>query len=162
MTAPLRVVQWTTGNVARKTLRSVLRRPELDLVGCYAWSADKVGQDAALLCRLEEPCGVAATNDVAALLALEPDCVVYSPLHPDVEELSMILRAGVNVVTTAEFLTGHSLGEPARAALQAAAIEGGASLFGTGMNPGFAQLLGAVATGLCQEYGRNGLGSADR
>jgi hypothetical protein len=147
----LRVVQWTTGNVARKTLRSILARPDLELVGCYAWSQDKVGQDAALLCRLEEPCGVAATNDVDALIALAPDCVVYTPLHPDVAELSRLLRSGINVVTSAELLTGHSLGEDNRAALEAAACEGGASLFGSGMNPGFAQLLGAVATGLCQE-----------
>lgn len=149
--APLRVVQWTTGNVARKTLRSILARPDLELVGCYAWSAEKVGQDAALLCRLDEPCGVLATDDADALLALAPDCVVYTPLHPDVDELSRILRAGVNVVTSAEFLTGHSLPPGAREALEAAAVEGGASLFGSGMNPGFAQLLGAVATGLCQE-----------
>jgi hypothetical protein len=147
----LRVIQWTTGNVARKTLRSVLARPDLELVGCYAWSADKVGQDAATLCRLDEPCGVLATDDVDALLALEPDCIVYTPLHPDVEELSRLLRAGVNVVTTAEFLTGHSLGDEARTTLEAAAVEGGVSLFGSGMNPGFAQLLGAVATGLCSE-----------
>lgn len=153
MTSPaqLRVIQWTTGNVARKTLRSVLARPDLELVGCYAWSAEKVGQDAALLCRLDEPCGVLATNDIDALLALQPDCVIYTPLHPDVDELSRILRAGVNVVTTAEFLTGHSLAPGARDGLEAAALEGGVSLFGSGMNPGFAQLLGAVATGLCQE-----------
>lgn len=148
---PLRVVQWTTGNVARKTLRSVLSRPDLELVGCYAWSPEKVGHDAALLCRLDEPCGVLATNDVEALLALDPDCVIYTPLHPDVDELSRILRAGVNVVTTAEFLTGHSLATGAREALHDAAVAGGSSLFGSGMNPGFAQLLGAVATGLCQE-----------
>ncbi len=149
--ARLRVIQWTTGNVARKTLRSVLERPDLELVGCYAWSADKVGHDAATLCRLDEPCGVLATDDVGALLALEPDCIVYTPLHPDVDELSRLLLAGVNVVTTAEFLTGHSLGAEARDALEAAAVEGGSTLFGSGMNPGFAQLLGAVATGLCSE-----------
>lgn len=149
--APLRVIQWTTGNVARKTLRSVLSRPDLELVGCYAWSRAKVGQDAALLCRLDQPCGVLSTDDVDALLALRADCVIYTPLHPDVTELSRILRAGVNVVTTAEFLTGHSLVAGARETLDAAAREGGVSLFGSGMNPGFAQLLGAVATGLCQE-----------
>lgn len=149
--APLRVVQWTTGNVARKTLRSILARPDLELVGCYAWSPEKVGQDAALLCRLDEPCGVLATDDADALLALAPDCIVYTPLHPDVEELSTILRAGVNVVTSAEFLTGHSLPAGSREVLTEAALEGGASLFGSGMNPGFAQLLGTVATGLCQE-----------
>lgn len=151
MSRPLRVIQWTTGNVARKTLRNVLARPDLELVGCYAWSPDKVGQDAATLCRLEEPCGVLATNDIDALLALAPDCIIYTPLHPDVDELARILRAGVNVVTTAEFLTGHSLGDQARSTLEAAALGGGASLFGSGMNPGFAQLLGAVATGLCSE-----------
>lgn len=147
----LRVIQWTTGNVARKTLRGILARPDLELVGCYAWSPDKVGQDAASLCRLDEPCGVLATDDVEALLALDPDCVVYTPLHPDVDQLARLLRAGVNVVTTAEFLTGHSLGDQARTTLEAAALAGGASLFGSGMNPGFAQLLGAVATGLCSE-----------
>ncbi|MGA8257536.1 MAG: hypothetical protein WB767_13260 [Nocardioides sp.] len=150
MTA-LRVVQWTTGNVARKTVRAIEARPDLELVGCYAWSADKVGQDVATLCRLDEATGVLATNDVDALIALRPDCVVYTPLHPDVAELSRLLRAGLNVVTTAGFLTGHSLGSESRSALQEAAVAGGASLFGSGMNPGFAQLLAAVATGICQE-----------
>src|SRR5690348_12974303 len=100
---PLRVVQWTTGNVARATVRAVLADPRLELVGCYAWSADKVGQDAALLCRLDEPCGVLATDDVEALLALAPDCVVYTPLHPDPAVLSVLLRSGSNVVTSAGF-----------------------------------------------------------
>lgn len=31
MTVPLRVVQWTTGNVAREAVRAVMARP--DLVG---------------------------------------------------------------------------------------------------------------------------------
>lgn len=145
---PLRIVQWTTGNVARAAMPAILARPDLDLVGCYAWSRDKVGRDAALLCGLAEPCGVAATDDVDALLALRPDCVVYTPLHPDVALLERILRAGVNVVTTAEFLTGHS--RPGVAGkLRAAAVEGGASIFGSGMNPGYAQLLSIVATGIC-------------
>ncbi|MBH0778462.1 NAD(P)H-dependent amine dehydrogenase family protein [Nocardia bovistercoris] len=145
---PLRIVQWTTGNVARAALPAILGRPDLELVGCYAWSQDKVGQDAALLCGLGEPCGVAATDDVDTLLALKPDCVVYTPLYPDIDLLERVLRAGVNVVTTAEFLTGHSKpGFPER--LRAAAAEGGASIFGSGMNPGYAQLLSIVATGVC-------------
>ncbi len=147
----LRVVQWTTGNVARATVRAVQARPDLELVGCFAWSADKVGCDVADLVGLDEPTGVLATDDVDALLALRPDCIVYTPLHPDVAELTRILGAGVNVATSAGFLTGHSLGPQARAELGAAALEGGASLFGTGMNPGFAQLLAAVATGICED-----------
>ena len=42
---PLRVVQWTTGNIARQTVRAVLARDDLELVGVFAYSADKVGVD---------------------------------------------------------------------------------------------------------------------
>jgi hypothetical protein len=34
-----------------------------------------------------EPLGSSATNDVDALLALKPDCVVYNPMWIDVDEL---------------------------------------------------------------------------
>lgn len=88
--------------------------------------------------------GVKATDDIAALLALRPDCIVYMPLHPNVDELSQLLRAGVNVVTTASFITGRGYGEPARKQLQEAAIAGGVSLFGSGINPGWID--GVVAT----------------
>ena len=37
-----------------------------------------------LRARRVEPLGVAATNDVDALLALKPDCVVYNPMLIDV------------------------------------------------------------------------------
>lgn len=56
-----------------------------------------MGQDAARLVGLDRDCGVLAIDDLDALLALEPDCVVYAPLHPDVAELSRLLHAGVNV-----------------------------------------------------------------
>jgi hypothetical protein len=36
MTATHRVVQWTTGNVTRETVRAVLVRPDPELVGADA------------------------------------------------------------------------------------------------------------------------------
>jgi hypothetical protein len=149
--APYRVVQWTSGKVARKALRAVLAHPELELVGLYAHSADKVGKDAGELCGMD-PVGVRATSDVDALLALRPDCVVYNPLYPDTGELCRILASGANVVTTSAFITGWSLAPDARGRIEAAAQAGNASLFGTGMNPGFADLLAAVSTGICHRY----------
>lgn len=146
--APLRIVQWTTGNVARQTVRAILARPDLELVGVYAHSPAKVGLDVAELCGLAEPIGLAATDDVARLLELGPDCVVYTPLHFDVDEVEHLLAAGVNVVTTAELLTGRNLGDARRQRLVDAAEAGGSTLFGSGMNPGFAQLLAAVAAGV--------------
>jgi hypothetical protein len=142
-----RVVQWTTGNVGMRSVRAVLANPELELVGCYAWGKDKVGRDVGELCGIE-PVGITATDDVDALLALKPDCVVYNPKWPDVDEMARILAAGVNVVATAGFITGHALGD-GRAVIQAACAEGGSSIFGSGMNPGFANLLGLVSAGIC-------------
>jgi 2,4-diaminopentanoate dehydrogenase len=144
---PLRVVQWTTGNVARQTVRAVVGRPDLALVGAYAWSPDKAGVDVGTLVGLD-PIGVTATSSVEELLALDPDCVVYTPLHVDVPELAALLRAGVDVVTSSELVTGRSLGPAAVATLASAATDGGATLFGSGMNPGFAQLVAGVLAGM--------------
>jgi hypothetical protein len=142
-----RVVQWTTGNVGRQSVQTIVAHPDLELVGCYAWSADKVGRDAGELCGIA-PTGVLATNDVDALLALNPDCVVYNPMWIDVDEMVRILEAGVNIVSTAAFITGHSLGE-GRQRIADACERGGASAFGSGINPGFANLLAILSAGAC-------------
>ncbi|MCU1377494.1 MAG: conserved hypothetical rane protein, partial [Acidimicrobiales bacterium] len=65
-----------------------------------------------------------------------------------VDELVRILESGVNVVTTAGFITGHALGA-GRDRIEAACASGGSSIFGSGMNPGFANLLGLVSAGIC-------------
>src|SRR5437763_5696401 len=105
----LRVVQWTTGNVGQRSVRAVVSHADLELVGCYAWSPDKVGRDVGELCGIQ-PLGVLATDDIDALIALEPDCVVYNQMFADVDTLVRVLEAGINVVTTSEFITGHRLG----------------------------------------------------
>lgn len=151
--APLTVVQWTTGNVGRQAVAGVADDPGLRYVGCYAHSADKVGRDLGELAGIGA-LGVKATDDSAALLALKPDVVVYTPLHLDVDELAGILSAGINVVTSAEFLTGSAIGAEARARLEAAAQQGGVTLFGSGMNPGFAQLIAGVLSGICRRIKR--------
>jgi hypothetical protein len=148
---PLRIVQWTTGIVAREAVKAIVERPDLELVGVYAFSDNKIGQDVGDLAKTGQKLGVAATNDIDALIDLQPDCVVYMPLHPDMEHLTRLLRAGVNVVSTAGFITGRAYGDQARTALEVAARHGGASLFGTGINPGFAEYLATVASNPCRE-----------
>ena len=142
-----RVVQWNTGNVGKSSLQSIVDSPAFELVGCYAWSKEKAGRDAGELAGIP-PVGVAATNDIDALLALKPDCVVYNPMWIDVDELVRILSAGVNVVTTASFITGHNLGA-GRDRLIEACEKGGSTIFGSGVSPGFAELLAIVSTMVC-------------
>jgi 2,4-diaminopentanoate dehydrogenase len=143
----LRVVQWTTGNVGKRSVRSVVAHPDLELVGCYAWSGDKAGRDVGELCGME-PVGVTATGDVDALLGLRPDCVVYNPMWSDTDELLRILEAGVNVVSTAAFINGRGLGAD-RDRIADACERGGSSMFGSGINPGFAELLAVVTANIC-------------
>jgi hypothetical protein len=143
----IRVVQWTTGNVGKRSVRAVAAHPNLELVGCYAWSADKIGVDVGELCETE-PLGVTATDDVDALLALKPDCVVYNPMWPDTGEVVRILEAGVNIVSTGAFINGRS--NPAdRDRIDAACRRGGASMFGTGISPGLVELVGITVAGMC-------------
>ncbi|MDA4106721.1 dihydrodipicolinate reductase [Mycolicibacterium holsaticum] len=142
-----RVVQWTSGNVGKSSVAAIAKNPNYELVGLYAWSGDKAGQDAGALVGIE-PLGVKATNDVDALLALKPDVVVYNPMWIDVDELVRILSAGINVVSSASFITGHNLAAD-RDRLEKACKAGGATLFGSGVSPGFAELLAIVAATAC-------------
>lgn len=144
---PYRVIQWTTGNVGKQSVEAVVAHPDFELVGCYAYSTEKAGKDVGELCGLP-PTGVRARNDIDALLALKSDCVVYNPMWINVDEMVRILESGANIVTTAAFITGHSLGE-GRTRIIEACERGNSSVFGSGINPGFADLIAIAAAGGC-------------
>ena len=139
-----RVVQWATGGVGRAAIQGILSHPQLTLVGCWVHSADKEGRDAGELAGVG-PVGVSATRDVAALLALRPDCVLYSPLMARQEELVGILEAGVDVVTPLGWV--YPFGGTDIAAIEAACLRGGSTLHGSGIHPGgITERLPLVAT----------------
>jgi hypothetical protein len=144
---PYRVVQWTTGNVGKSSVAAIAANPNYQLLGCYAFSSDKVGRDVGELAGIG-PLGITASNDVDALLSLKPDCVVYNPMWINIEELDRILSAGVNVVSTASFITGHNL-DAGRDRIVAACEQGGSTMFGSGISPGFAELLAIVSAMVC-------------
>src|SRR3954471_6117655 len=93
-----RVIQWATGGVGKAAIECVLDHPDLELVGCWVHSADKAGQDAGVLAG-RDAVAVAATNDLADVLALDADCVVYAPMLADNDIVEQLLRSGKNVVT---------------------------------------------------------------
>ncbi|UXA08006.1 dihydrodipicolinate reductase [Mycobacterium sp. SMC-2] len=144
-----RVVQWSTGNIGRRALGVLLDRDDFDVVGVHAFGSDKVGRDAGELAD-QAPVGVAATGDADALIELRPDCVCYMPRAIDYDLVLRMLRAGINVVTTGDFLTGthHPAELPA---LEEAAHRGGATFLGTGFEPGFINVVAGFLTGACRQ-----------
>src|SRR5256885_16262917 len=81
--AAYRVVRWSTGNVGRHAIAGIDARPDLELAGVWVSTSDKVGRDAGELAGLGRTLGVTATGDAAELLALRPDCVVYTAMADD-------------------------------------------------------------------------------
>src|SRR5215210_7543640 len=75
-------------------------RTDLELVGAKVYSATKHAADVGALVG-RDPVGVLATTDSSAALALEADCVLYTPRTTDLDEVCAILAGGKNVVTTA-------------------------------------------------------------
>jgi hypothetical protein len=134
----LRVVQWATGNIGTRALREVIRHPALELVGVLVYDPAKNGVDAGALCG-EDPVGVLATDDPAAIHALGADCVLYMPRALEIEHVVALLEAGTNIVTTRGelFGDGHNLGDEQRARVLAACTRGNSSIYATGSSPGF-------------------------
>src|SRR5262245_43580269 len=92
-----RVIQWATGGVGRAAIQGIADHPELELVGCWVHGRAKDGRDAGELAGIA-PLGINATRDVGALLALDADCVLYSPILGDAELIARILRSGKNEI----------------------------------------------------------------
>jgi hypothetical protein len=71
------------------------------------------------------------------------------PRAIDYELVTKMLRAGINVVTTGDFLTGthHPTELPA---LEEAARQGNATFLGTGFEPGFINVVAGFLTGACR------------
>ncbi|MCV7399874.1 dihydrodipicolinate reductase [Mycobacterium fragae] len=141
----MRTVVWSTGGVGSIAIDAIRRRPDLELVGVWVHSPDKVGKDAGELAGVE-PIGVTATHDADELIGLAPDCIVYAASGPErdgaaVPDYLSFLEAGINVVST----SSTSLVYPPsyfapnwRDQLEAAAKAGGASFYASGIFPGFA------------------------
>ncbi|OMC57221.1 dihydrodipicolinate reductase [Mycobacterium sp. IS-836] len=141
----MRTVVWSTGGVGSIAIDAIRRRPDLELVGVWVHSPDKVGKDAGELAGIE-PLGIAATNDADALIALAPDAVVYAASGPErdgaaVPDYLRLLEAGINVVSTSSTSLVYPPSYVApdwRDQLEAAARSGGASFYVSGIFPGFA------------------------
>jgi 2,4-diaminopentanoate dehydrogenase len=148
-----------TGNCGALALRQLINDPRFELTGVWVSTPAKVGKDAGELADLDVVTGVTATADLDAIVAAKPECVVYTAMGdtrlPDaMADVRTLLSAGINVV-------GSGLGvlqfpwqvipDKYIQRIEDAAREGDASVFFTGVDPGFAtDLLPFALTSTCQ------------
>lgn len=132
-----RVIQWATGNVGSRSLKTVIEHPQYELVGLWVSSPEKAGKDAGTLCGLP-PTGVIATNSAADLISMDADCVLYMRQGVDWDEVCAILASGKAIVTTrGEFHNPDMMPQDQRARVEDACRKGGAAIYSTGSSPGF-------------------------
>ncbi|MDI7275090.1 MAG: dihydrodipicolinate reductase [Anaerolineae bacterium] len=152
----VRVVQHGLGPIGRSVARLVTQRPSLALVG--GLDPAFVGRDLGEVIGLERRLGIEVSDDTDALLASTGVDIVLnctgSSLSAVAEHLEPIIKSGVDVISTCEELACPSDSGPARA-LDALARAHGATVLGTGVNPGFAMdSLPIMLTAACQQVRR--------
>lgn len=149
----IRVAQVATGNAGKLTLRQLISDDRFDLVAVSTSSPDKVGRDAGALAGLPVTTGVAAVGSLDELIAAEPECVVYCAMGDTrpveaTKDVQRLLEAGIHVVGSAPGTLQYPWGtmpDKVIEKVEASAQAGGASLYITGVDPGFASDLVPLA-----------------
>lgn len=152
MPSALRVVSFGLGPIGLAAARLALQKTSLQLVGAIDVDPKKVGQDLGTLLELEQPTGVLVEADArAALKRLQPDVMLHctsSFLSTVKDQLMLAAECGVDVVSSTEELLAPDLQNPVIAKeIDAAAVAGGVSILGTGVNPGYVMdFIGVIAS----------------
>lgn len=73
----IRVALLGAGNCGSLALKQLVNDARFDLTGVWVSSDAKAGKDAGELAGLDVKTGVAATDDLDAIIAAKRDCIVY-------------------------------------------------------------------------------------
>jgi 2,4-diaminopentanoate dehydrogenase len=155
----IRVAHVGTGNVGRLALTELITNPQFELTGLCVSSPEKVGKDAGTLAGVDVATGITAVDDLDAVLATAPECVVYcamgdTRLPEAMADVTRILAAGINVVGSSPGLLQYPWGvmpDKYIARIEDAAQQGNSSIFINGVDPGFINdLIPFALAGTCQ------------
>jgi 4-hydroxy-tetrahydrodipicolinate reductase len=149
MTSVVRVVSFGLGPIGLAAARLALQKKTVQLVGAVDVDPNKVGKDLGELLDLGHKTGIAVEADAeSALRRLKPNAILHctSSFMPQVkDQLLLAARCGANVVSSTEELLVPEFQNPAIAReLHDAAVGGGVTILGTGVNPGYAMDFVAV------------------
>lgn len=155
----IRVAQVATGNAGMLTLRQLIGDPRFELVAVSTSTAGKVGKDAGELAGIDVVTGVVAVASLEELIAAEPECVVYCAMGDTrpveaTNDVRRLLEAGIDVVGSAPGTLQFPWGTMPQKVIdkvEASARAGDATVYVTGVDPGFASdLLPLALASTCQ------------
>jgi len=157
----IRVVSYGVGVIGRRIVEHLLSKEGVEIVGAIDIDPNKVGKDLGELLG-RQPIGVVVSDDVDDVLSsTKPDIIVHSTmsyLKDTYPQFEGILKHGVDTISTCEELSFPYATEEGKAyaeKLDKLAKENGATLLGTGINPGFLMdTLPLLLTGVCVEVRR--------
>jgi 4-hydroxy-tetrahydrodipicolinate reductase len=141
------------GTIGSQVARLLIEhRRGVDLVAAASKSESQIERPLHEVLGLDGGPGPVVTDSIGALLAEHPDAVVLATgsfLGEVLDDVLACAGAGVSLVSPCEELAFPYTRAPDLAArIDAAAVEGGATILGTGVNPGFIfDTLVATATG---------------
>jgi len=153
----LRVVQYGVGPIGLASIRAILARRDIELVGAIDTDPEKQQRDVADLAGLRRPSGIRVSDRPQEVLENgEPDVVLHttkSRLQSVMPQLKECLQARASVVSTCEELLFPSAEQPKLAReLDTVARSKEAVILGTGVNPGFVMdTLPLLSSAPCQE-----------
>ncbi|MDZ4164284.1 MAG: hypothetical protein U1C55_04075 [Smithellaceae bacterium] len=153
----IRVIHYGLGPIGIETAKLALTKSSLEIVGAVDIAQDMAGRDLGQVLGLDRDLGITVTDNAKALFAgTRADVVIHtagSRLKNIMSQFEEILAGRMNVVTSAEELLfpvpdNQALCEQ----LNQLAIKQGATILGTGVNPGFVMdALPAYLTSVCQD-----------
>jgi 4-hydroxy-tetrahydrodipicolinate reductase len=109
----IKAIFYGVGAIGSEVAKFALSRPRLEVVGAIDSDPDKIGRDLGTVLGLERNLGVKVSGDSATLFSeVEADVVVLTTgsfLPAIYDQLETAVRAGLNVVTSAEELAFPTL-----------------------------------------------------
>jgi len=152
----IKVVLFGLGPMGKMIAKGMLEKKGLTVVGAVDILKDLVGKDLGEVLELGKNIGVTVTDDAEGLISrIKADIAIIatrSYLREIYPQLTLCIKAGINVISTCEELSYPYYKYPELSAeIDALAKRHGVTVLGTGINPGYLMdTLPIVLTGACK------------
>lgn len=153
----IKLILYGIGAVGSRIAKFLLQKEGIEIVGAIDIAKEKIGKDLGDVLGVRKQLGITISDNPDTVISkTKADAVVHATtsfLQQTYPQIAKALEHGLNVVSTCEELSYPYITDPELAEkLHELAKENGATVLGTGINPGFLMdTLPITLTGACQK-----------